>query len=212
MFELFNVRDSAGILQCQVRSLDAAEREIEWCERSGIVGPFVIHPLKRGGMWDKPIRFGAKWPRAKLDDLSAKWLAGVRIKPLTNYFGTDISSLCRILRKLQLPRRCDEPRGEPRSFTKEYREKRNASRRHPEKWEKHGGLWTERECILINRLYDEGESVAAISEVIPRTQGAIQERLRKTARNFSMRRNKRGRFIRKRSVSFSPLLESPSGP
>lgn len=195
MRTIFNVRRPDGKLAAQCSSRAHVEREIDWWRKSGPSQFFTVEELERDGMsyWGigAPRRFVGRWPNAKLDEFRERYGHGEPIKDLAEYFDTSFVCICKRARELGFINRMDDPAN----------------------FEKHCGRWTEREERLINFMYDEAMPIGAIATNIPRTKGAITQRLRDTASALS-ERSKFGRFVRKPGSGYraiSPVLEETGG-
>lgn len=73
------------------------------------------------------------------------------------------------------------------------------------------GRWTSREEELMNFLQDEGVSLHEAGENYQRTEGAIRERLVRTAKSLSTR-SRMGQFIRPGRRTIRRTLATPSKP
>jgi hypothetical protein len=190
---IFNVRRPDGKIANQSITRTHAEREVNWWRASGWAGDFRIEEIERAGEYvGGARRSGGRWSDAKVKEFRRRYSRGEQVDSLAEYFGTNISVICKRARELGFVKRIDDPR---------YFEKRH-------------GRWTEREERLINFMYDEGNSTSRIAENIGRGKSAVEERLRNTAAALSGRSHL-GRFIAKpgignRKKTISPILAEAS--
>lgn len=186
---IFNVRRPDGKIANQSITRTHAEREIRWWRASGLDGDFRIEEIERTGEYiGSARRSGGRWSDAKVEEFRRRYNRGEHVGSLAEYFGSNISVICKRARELGFVKRIDDPRY----------------------FEKHQGRWTEREERLINFMYDEGNSTGRIAKEIGRGKSAVEERLRNTAPALSGRSHL-GRFIRKpgignRKKTISPIL------
>lgn len=189
MSELFNLRRADGKIVAQHHTRELALRELEWQRESGAQGRFTVERIERECDYERwgygyPNRFAGRWCSAKLAELKRRYDAGELTKSLAEYFGSNAMVISRMARRMGCARRIGATD------------------------EEHNGYWTSREEKLINYMYDSGISVGQISESIPRTRNALENRLRLTAPTLSTRR-KNGRFVTPGRHKVWPVLESP---